>query len=167
MYFITLNYSMTDIEQLEKKVASITNDLADLKSEVSIDVKKQKEKETFDKIKNTKEEINLQIDALKKLGKEKNAADIKKLEEMITSLDAQSQLKAEVLTDKIKTPEAKEKKTDKEKEVKKEVKKEDEVKKNRFKKQRDGFSDKTEENHARKNTARIAGGIGIGVLVYK
>ncbi|EKD25323.1 MAG: hypothetical protein ACD_80C00084G0009 [uncultured bacterium (gcode 4)] len=158
---------MTDIEQLEKKVASITNDLADLKSEVSIDVKKQKEKETFDKIKNTKEEINLQIDALKKLGKEKNAADIKKLEEMITSLDAQSQLKAEVLTDKIKTPEAKEKKTDKEKEVKKEVKKEDEVKKNRFKKQRDGFSDKTEENHARKNTARIAGGIGIGVLVYK
>ena len=154
MYFIIPNYTMVNIEQLQKKVENIKNDLADLKSEISVEVKKQKEKETFDKIKNTKEEINMKIDELKKFGEEQNATEIQKLQEMLTSLDAQSKLKAEVATDKIKPSETQEKNPTTE--SKEEEKKPADEKKNRFKRQRDGFSDTTEENHARKNTARIA-----------
>lgn len=40
-------------------------------------------------------------------------------------------------------------------------------KKNRFKKQIDGFSDKAEENHWRKNAGRVVLGIGAWILIYK
>lgn len=155
---------MTNIEKLQQKVETIKTDLDNLKSEVSVEVKKQKEKETFDKIKNAKEEINLKIDELKKLGEEKNSNEIQKLQEMLISLDAQSKLKIEVITEQSKSPKEKWSEVEFGKAWEKTP---DEIKKNWFKRQRDGFSDSTEENHVLKNTARIAWGVGIAVLAYK
>ena len=146
------------IETLSTQVAEVKTDLDAVTKETSQELKKTKEQLASEKAKTTKLEITQKLDALKGLSDDKSKADVVKLEAMIKTLDSLAVLKTSVQAppvgaDASKAPEKKEEKP--------------EEKKNRLKRQRDGFSDSTEENHGRKNAARIAWGIWVGVLAWK
>ena len=155
---------MTDqnksIETLQMDVDQVTTDLAEAKKLTDEALKKTKVEAaavkaevTENKVKTAKEEANKKLEALKgkidatsKIEITRLEAEIEKYEAMLVTLDssktALATLKAGVITLPIITTT----------ETKNE---EPEEKKNRFKRQIDGLSDSTEENHGRKNTARI------------
>lgn|GEM_PF-4994388 len=156
---------MTDqnksVETLQMDVDQVTADLAEAKKLTDEALKKAKAEEatvkaetTENQVKTAKEEANKKLEALKgkidatsKIEITKLEAEIEKYEAMLVTLDSSKTeltiLKSGVTTlPIITTPETKNE--------------EPEEKKNRFKRQRDGFSDSTEEHHILKNTARIA-----------
>ncbi len=158
------------IEQLQAQVDQVSLDLTDLKKESSDDIIKTKTADLQKKVNTTKDNINQRIDELKSLGETSHSAEIAKLENMLTVLKTSNtdldNLKKDVVTTSAQTDSDTDNDTDTSKdETKDETKdKEDTKDKNRFKRQIDGFSDKTEEHHWWKNTARIAWGVGILAL---
>lgn len=155
------------IETLSTQVDEVKTDLDAVTKETSQELKKTKEQMASEKAKATKLEITQKLDTLKGLTDDKSKADAVRLEAMLKTLDSLAVLKTSVQVDNTavanvvppvvedasKTAENKEEKP--------------EEKKNRLKRQRDWFSDSTEENHGWKNAARIAWGIGVGVLAWK
>jgi len=156
---------MTDqnknVETLQTDVDQVAADLIETKKLTNETLKKSKVEAAAikaevaaNKVKTAKEDATKKLEALSgktdatsKLEIIKLETEIKKYETMLTALDL-SKTDLAKLKIGVKIPET-EKKDEKEKPSDKENK-------NRFKRQRDGFSDKTEENHMRKNTARVA-----------
>lgn len=167
---------MTDqnknVETLQTDVDQVAADLIETKKLTNETLKKSKVEAAAikaevaaNKVKTAKEDATKKLEALSgktdatsKLEIIKLETEIKKYETMLTALDLSktdlAKLKIGVTIPETEKKDEKEKPSDKEN-------------KNRFKRQRDGFSDKTEENHMRKNTARVAWGIGVAVLAYK
>lgn len=172
---------MTDqnknIEILQTDVTQITTDLEDAKKLTDETLQKSKAEEAFleaevlsTQVTTAKDEANKKLEALKgktdatsKAEIVKLEAEIKKYETMLETLTSSkrelTKLKSDVQTmaqeDLDKTAPADNTKVA------------GTEKKNRFKRQIDGFSDKAEENHGLKNAGRIALGIGAGILVWK
>lgn len=160
-----------NVETLQTQVDQVAKDLADLKKLTDESLKHTKAEAAADKLKTTKEAINKKIEALKGLTDATSKADVLKLEAMLKTLESSDTeletLKAGIVADKNTTTPV-EKNTEVSTTATTETTEENpEEKKNRFKRQRDGFSDSTEENHTRKNVGRVAMGVGAGVLVYK
>ena len=141
------------IETLSTQVDEVKTDLDAVTKETSQELKKTKEQVASEKAKSTKLEITQKLDTLKGLTDDKSKADAVRLEAMLKTLDSLAVLKTSVQVDNTavaKTVPEAASKTAENKEEK------PEEKKNRLKRQRDGFSDGTEENHGWKNAARIA-----------
>jgi len=154
--------SDANIETLQTQVDKIKTDLDALKKETSEKTKKTKEETLEKSVTTTKEAINKKLEELKTLWEETYKSDIDKLKAMLVTLwgsaDELTTLKTSITKDKDATTSDDITKTDDKKDEK------PEEKKNRFKRQIDGFTDSTEEHHAWKNTARIMWWVGIIAL---
>ncbi len=158
---------MTDksksVETLQTDVDKIAADLVEAKKLTDETLKKSKAEAAAIKaevianeVKTAKEEANKKLEALagktdatSKAEITKLETEIKKYEAMLAALDI-SKTELKTLKAGVVVPVADD--TTEKKDATKDKPAED---KNWFKKQRDGLSDSTEENHALKNTARI------------
>lgn len=174
---------MTDqtknVETLQKDVDLVAAELAEAKKledealqKIQAEAATLKAEAILNEVKTAKEEANIKLkslegktDAISKAEIVKLEAEIKKYEAMLITLNSTKDelitLKAGVVAPIV------DENDDKNKDEEKDEEKPEEEKKNRFRRQIDGLSDKTEENHALKNAGRIAMGIGAGVLVWK
>jgi len=85
------------IEILQKQVDEVRTGLDSLKSETDETLRQQKAKETTEKLKLTKEDVNKKLEELKALGEAANKSEIEKLEAMLVSLDSLSTLQDEII----------------------------------------------------------------------
>lgn len=162
---------MTDqtknVEILQKEVDVVAAELAEAKKledealqKIQAEAAALKAEMTLNKVKTAKEEANIKLkslegktDAISKAEIVKLEAEIKKYEAMLITLNSTKDelitLKAGVVAPIV------DENDDKNKDEEKDEEKPEEEKKNRFRRQIDGFSDKTEENHGLKNAGRI------------
>lgn len=160
-----------NVETLQTQVDQVAKDLADLKKLTDESLKQTKAEAAADKLKTAKEAINKKIEALKGLTDATSKADVLKLEAMLKTLESSDTeletLKAGIVADKNITTPAEEKTEVPTTTTTETTEENPEEKKNRLKRQRDGLSDSTEENHALKNTARLVWWAAAAYLVYR